>query len=281
MAKFIYLTDTHYGGSPVLFHEQPSYPQRLPQLLALLDGRIRQDPDIQLVIHGGDMVNQCTPDALQGLEQVFRLSVPLYLCLGNHDLTHPAALSRWMHGAPHFFPTGSPVFSLPLGDAFLHILPNQWCETPYYWESVQDAHFLPNSLAAVEALIRQHPSAAHLLITHSNVLGIQPEQSGMDQAYNAPRESFTREVFDLLKRHPQLRHVISGHTHANTHVIRGGAHYITASSLVETPFEYKLMDVQDGRITMTTESLAGEVNFQADYDSERNFIQGRAADREL
>jgi predicted phosphodiesterase len=279
MPKFVYITDTHYGVSTVKFFEQPSYPQQLPALLALLDARIRQDPDIRFVVHGGDMVNECTEAAIKRLPEVFHLLVPVYLCLGNHDLTHPDALRYWLSGAPDFFPTGAPYFSLPFDGCFLHIVPNQWCEAPYYWQDAQDAHFPPDQLEAVGQTIRQNPGSAHIFCTHSNVTGILPEQTGFDGPYNSPRESFSQQVFAFADRHPQLRCVISGHTHVNSIVQRNGVRYLTSSSFVETPFEYKIFAANGGNVSMSTENFAQAVRFSAEYDLKRTFVQGRPEDR--
>jgi len=281
MAKFVYITDTHYGGAKVQFFEQPSYPDKLPKLLSLLDARIRKDKDIQFVVHGGDMVNQCSEEVIQKLPEVFQLSVPVYLCLGNHDLTHQDALKHWLRSASVFFPARTPYFSLPLDQCFLHIVPNQWGDTPYYWEEEQDSKFPPDQLEEVGKTVQQNPKCTHIFCTHSNIIGVLPEQSGFDKPYNSPKGSFSQQVFTFVERYPQVRYVISGHTHVNTNVKINEIRYLTASSFVETPFEYKIFEVKDGKVSMSTENLVREINFLAEYDFNKTFVQGRLEDREF
>jgi predicted phosphodiesterase len=279
--KFVYITDTHYGAENVQFFEQPSYPERLPELLSLLDARIKQDKEIQFVIHGGDMVNHCSEAVLQKLPEVFHLSVPLYLCLGNHDLTHPDALNHWLQLAPDFFPARTPCSSIALEQGYLHIVPNHWSSTPYYWEDVQDAHFSADQLADVEKTVQQNPNAAHIFFTHSNIMGILPGQTGFPQPYNSPKEAFSQQVFTLTEKYPQVRTVISGHTHVNSHVRRNEIRYITASSFVEAPFEYKIFEVNNGNVSMTTENLFQAISFPAEYNFNKVFVQGILRDREF
>ena len=279
--KFVYITDTHYGAEKVQFFEQPSYSEKLPELLSLLDARIRQDKEIQFVIHGGDMLNQCSEELIRKLPDVFHLSVPLYLCLGNHDLTHPDALKHWLQLAPNFFPARTPCFSLELEQCFLHIVPNQWGDTPYYWADAQDSQFTEEQLAAVGQTVQQNPSCTHIFFTHSNSIGILPGQTGFDQPYNSPKESFSQQVFTFTEKYPQVRYVISGHTHVNSNVKRNEIRYVTASSFVEAPFEFKIFELDDKNVSMSTENLVKEIGFNADYDFNKVFVQGVLGDRKF
>lgn len=58
-----------------------------------------------------------------------------------------------------------------------------------------------------------------------------------------------------------------------------GVHFVTASSLVEAPFEFKLFEIGEDGMAMTTVSLLNRVRFEAVYDFDRTFVQGRERDR--
>ena len=84
---------------------------------------------------------------------------------------------------------------------------------------------------------------------------------------------------DLLRRYPQLKGVLGGHNHINTHAVLEQAHLITGSSFVETPFEFKAIQVSRGGWSMRTVALLPAVGFATDYDWDRAFVQGRWCDR--
>lgn len=277
--RFVYITDTHLGGDRQGYHQQPRYPDRLPELLQCLDGWIRSEGNIDLVLHGGDMVEHATPEALREARECFRLSVPVVLSLGNHDLTAPDAPSMWIAEASDFFPGGKLNPTVDLGDLLIHVVPTQWCATPFYWDDVQQPHLLPEHLAALEEELARRPAALHILATHSEVLGVPVEQTGFAVPYHAPPPAFTTAVLELAARHPQLRAVLSGHTHINMHVLHGHTHIVTASSFVETPFEAKVVELTPEACTMRTLTLLPEISFAAAYDFDRTFVQGRPRDR--
>ena len=110
--RFVYIADSHVGAGDVGYRQQPRYADRLPELAALLDAWIRQAGDIDFVLHGGDLIDVTSVDNIRAARELFRLSVPVYLCLGNHDLTEENALDLWLAEAPAFFPDDAPVFTV-------------------------------------------------------------------------------------------------------------------------------------------------------------------------
>ncbi len=149
------------------------------------------------------MINRCSEEIIRSLPEVFRLSVPVYLCLGNHDLTHPDAWKHWLNAASNFFPAGKPYYSVRLEKCYLHIVPNQWGNTPYYWKEEQDSRFLDEQLEEVGRTIRQNPGCTHLFCTHSNVIGVLSEQTGFDRPYNSPKEFSQQQVFKFADMYPK------------------------------------------------------------------------------
>jgi len=55
--------------------------------------------------------------------------------------------------------------------------------------------------------------------------------------------------------------------------------YITVSSFVETPFEFKLFEVDGKTLSMQTHNLREAIGFPTVYDWDSTFVQGRAKDR--
>ena len=116
MTRFVYLADTHIGAMPMGFQMQSGYPERIAEIVSALRDWIIDDGHIDFVLHGGDMVDSCSDTNIERAADVFNLPVPVYLCLGNHDLTRPGAVETWMRLAPCFFPEGRAGYSLESDD---------------------------------------------------------------------------------------------------------------------------------------------------------------------
>lgn len=281
MTRFVFIADTHFGADPMGFQQQKGYPCELGQIVAMLDEWIRKDGGIDFVLHGGDMIDNATEANIRKAGKLFRFSVPVYLCMGNHDLTDPYALKMWVSLAPEFFPDGKANFSVQSGDCVVHVVSNQWCDTPYYWDlqCEQKPYFLSDQREGLEKALAKHPKAVHIFSTHSPVLGVPPQQTGFDEPYHVPTGDFSETVLGLVQRHPQIRCVLSAHSHINMHVEERGVHFVTVSGLVEAPFEFKVIEVESGTIRMSTANLVSQVGFKTEYDYDKTWVQGCPKDR--
>jgi len=284
MTRIVYVTDTHLGAAnDVGYTQQPRRADQLPALLELLDGWVARSAEagapVACVLHGGDMVDATSREAVRAAAATFTFSVPVYLALGNHDVTRSDALELWMDEAAGFFPTGAPAFSVDGDDWALHVVPTQWTDEPYLWEDEQRPHILPEHLARLEEALAERPTATHLLCTHAPALAVPPEQTGMTAPYHAPPDAFSATIKGLIERFPQLKGVLGGHNHINVHGVVEQAHLVTAGAFVETPFEFKVIDVGLEGWSMQTVPLLSQVGFRADYDWDRTFVQGRGCDR--
>lgn len=279
MTRLLYMADTHLGASPMGYQQQKGYPERLPEILGAVAEYVAADGGVDFVLHGGDMVDAATDANIAHAAETFDLPVPVYLCLGNHDLTTPDALDRWLRRAPDFFPNGSPEYTIATDDCVVHVAPNHWGETPYYWGDTQNAHFSAEQSACLASDLDTTPGRPHILMTHSPVHGLPVEQTGLPEPHHPPAASFTEAVTSLAREHPTLRCVLGAHNHMNMRVERGGVEYVTVSALIETPFEMKILDIEPGRMSMETVSLAADPGFRGEYDHAKAYVQGRPVDR--
>ena len=279
MTRFIYLADTHLGASPLGYYQQTPYPEKFEDILATLDTWIQQTGDIDFVIHGGDMVDFMSEDQVRLAADLFQLSIPVYLCLGNHDLTAEDSLSQWLTVAPEFFPSGRPEYLIETPDGAIYVLPNHWCETPYYWGNVQDPQFSHDQQTGFEENMSVSSRNLRVFVTHSPVFGLPPGQTTLPEPLHEPDVSFSCAVRSVIAPYSGVRCVLGAHNHMNMHIEKTGIHYVTVSALVESPFEFKLFEMQPDQLSMTTISLREHIPFIAGYDREKMFVQGRTADR--
>lgn len=279
MSRFLFLADTHLGATQAGFQQQPKYPGRLSEIARALKNWILADGRIDFVLHGGDMIEVTDDASIRTAVDLFDLPVPVYLCLGNHDLTAPDAMARWMELAPGFFPEMRPEFTISTDDCVIHVVPNHWDESRYQWRACQDVNLAPNQVAYLQRHLQVRSDRPHLLMTHSPVFAVPVEQTGLDEPFHPPPASFTETFTDLAATHPHLRCVLGAHNHVNMRVRQAGVDYVTVSSLIETPFEFKVFEVAPGSIAMETVSLADRLDFEGRYDPSMNFVQGRPEDR--
>jgi len=279
MTRFVVLADTHLGASSTGFQQQRKYPERLPALLAALKSWILADGGIDFVLHGGDMIEKTREGLISTAVDLFDFPVPVYLCLGNHDLTLPTARSLWMDLAPGFFPDRRPEFPIITQDGIIQVVPNHWGDSDYHWNASNEARLSPDQVAFLRENLHARPRLPHLIVTHSPVIGIPVEQTGFAEPFHSPVASFTDIFTGLASKHPNLQCVLGAHNHVNMHVKHRGVDYVTVSSFIEAPFEFKVFEIFPDSVSMSTVSLAESLDFEAEYDESRSFVQGRPVDR--
>ncbi len=280
MTRFLFLADSHFGAAPMGYMQQKGYPERVPDLLRGLRDLIAEE-QIDFVLHGGDMVDATTDENILRAAECFDLPVPVYLCLGNHDLTEPDALQRWLKFAPAYFPGARPEFVVDTSDCRIHVAPNHWGSEQYWWNDSQAASFSNEQLSQLDRNLEQKSDKIHILLTHSGVWDLPGEQSGSGAPLHPPSPGFHESIADLASRHRQVRCVLGGHNHLNMRVESQGVQYVTVSAFAEVPFEVKLFEASsngDG-LRMKTLSLADRMDFRASYDFNKTHVQGRAVDR--
>lgn len=281
MVKFLYIADTHIGAGPTGFKQQERYPEKIPEILAALCDTLLADDDVDFVLHGGDMIDCTTADNILAAGRAFDLPVPVCLCLGNHDLTTPDAVEQWLALAPQFFLNGSPNYTIAAGPCVIHVAPNHWCERTFYWKDKQAPYLSRDQMDRLHRELNAQTDLEHILLTHSPIHGIPVEQTGFPHPCHCPTTSFTEQITGLARAHGNLYCVLGAHSHVNTHVTDADVDFVTVSSLIETPFEVKLFEVTSDRIEMSTFSLRSSLAFDAEYDMNKAFAQGRPVDRSL
>jgi 3',5'-cyclic-AMP phosphodiesterase len=279
MTKFIFITDTHIGASKTDYFEQQNYPEHLPEVIRELDRWIEAEGDIDFIIHGGDIVTEPTDKLISNAVDVFsQLSLPVYLCLGNHDMSTANSASRWLRDGSEFFPADLLTYTLKTAECLIHILPTQWGEVPYQSDGKGiEPCLLPEQIQFInDALSRQ---ATHLIVTHHPLLGMLFEQNGVSDCALLPPASL--ELLKNLKHRKNVPLVVAGHNHVNTIVHHDFTHSVTCSSLSETPFEFKVIEIQEDLLSVKTVSLASRIEFIGNYNFNKTFVQGRSVDRFL
>ena len=280
MTKFIFISDTHIGGAGhISYTQQKSYVDRIKTILLCLDNWIQKEGDIDFILHGGDMINDTATD-INLAHDIFDLSVPVYLCLGNHDLTVENGFELWIKEAPEYFLNKSPNFTIHSDNLLIHVIPNQWeADKPYFWERSLIPYYLPNQFEGMQQKLKENPDGIHFIATHTSIVGIPTGQTGLHFPFFESGHLFTKQIMEILEKAPQIRGILHGHTHINSHVKNNNVHFISASAFTESPFDFKVIEVRSSFISMKTYNLIDKVDFKTEYNFNKTFVQGRSIDR--
>jgi len=276
--KFIYLADTHIGASDNMgYYKQTRYLSHFQELIECLGQYIKTSGDIHYIIHGGDIVDQATPELITKATSFFdQLSCPTYLVLGNHDLTAHNSLELWLEYAPQFFPDNRPDFRLVSNGVQLDGLVSNWGKLPAYWspKERQMPWLTAMQLARIDNLTEG--CYVQLIITHSPVYGVPPEQHGGNDIMHAPRGDFSDKLLEHLNQTPL---VLGAHNHMNMNIRLNDCNFAAVSAFSEMPFEFKLIEVTPQKLSMQTLQLGNQISFSTEYDFDSTYVQGRQCDR--
>lgn len=281
-SEFIYLADTHLGADPVGYYQQYAYNKNFPEIIQSLKKWIIDNGNIEFILHGGDIIDKVSETNINLAKKTFLdLSAPVYLCLGNHDLTETNSLDTWLDGAENFFKENEPCYCLEYDNYAVHVMPSHWCQLPYYWNmEQQNVDFSDEQIQNLEKnLLKYSDKKIQILLTHSPVFGLPVEQTGFSEPYHETGEKYTDTILGIVERHNSLKIVLGAHNHMNMHLKHSDAHFVTASAFSETPFEFKHFKINNNGISMSTVSLLENINFKTDYDFNKTYVQGRPCDR--
>lgn len=281
MTRFAYIADSHNGADPMGYQQQKGYPQLLPDILDALVDHLRSIGGVDFILHGGDMVDYTNNETIQSGAGLFELPFPVHLCLGNHDLTTRDAADTWVRLAPQFFGNGTPSYTIERDDCMIHVAPNHWDDDAFFWEEAQRPHLRAEQVEFLTNALDRKPELPHVIATHNSVFGLPVEQTGMSEPFHVPPAEFTDQITGLVSRYPNVACVLGAHNHLNMCVEQDSVDYVTASSLVEAPFEFKLFELTPTEMAMSTISLADSLDVDVKYDSDKAFVQGRPVDREF
>jgi 3',5'-cyclic-AMP phosphodiesterase len=278
--KFIYLADTHIGGSDSEgYYKQPRYLRYFQQIIKCLKDYIENTGDIDFIIHGGDMVDETTPESIKAAADFFdQLPCPTYLVLGNHDLTEPDSVAMWLKQAPQLFTNGATDFRLIKDGVQLDALLCNWGKTSAYWnpEEPQIPWLSEKQLQQIADL--DHDCYRQIIVTHSPVYGLPPEQHGGTEPLHPPAGNLQARLSPVLNN---TSLVLGAHNHMNMALLKDNRYYVTTAALSEMPFEFKIIEVTRQKLAMQTIDLSALVPFHGKYDFNATYVQGRTCDRKI
>lgn len=114
---------------------------------------------------------------------------PVYLTLGNHDLTEAGSRAKWLDAAPELFPGGNTEASFVCSGVRFDMITSHWGRTKYFWNPSEPQ--IPwFSEEQLEVLRTGPASLQRVIISHAPPCGVPPEQTGFEKPIHSPDAIF-------------------------------------------------------------------------------------------
>ena len=282
MTKFCYLTDTHFGYTLGQgYSMQPRHPEPVDKVLAGFREWLTENP-VDFVLHGGDLVEHGNKKLITKFAPLMTsLPMPSYLCLGNHDLDSLESFELWEENHLGLLPDGKPNFHLEYEEFNLYVLAVSYAGAPqpYFWETAHIPVLSDKQKMDLETYLAKSNKPV-ILATHVQVNAIPPGQTGLCGDVGEPDCKYQRYIVDLARRFPMLQLVMTGHNHVNTLARFGNLTTMTTNAMTETPFDVRVVTVDDKNIEISTHSLRPWIDPAAEFNAEFSWALGGPSQRE-
>lgn len=301
---FALITDTHFQiGSEVkdgtLWNRQMmSQSERIADsLVQSLNAR-----EFDFVIHAGDLTHAGDRRSFEFTRAAFsRAKAPLWLTVGNHDVSELGVRSwlgtEWgIEGNLMYFSRyHRGVRYLFLDSNYAHFPSGEESEIQR-WDKTGDYSGVGFSAAQIDWLrdeLARDRETLTFVITHHPIASkseypiISPRDLGAPNKRLGPvwRKLFPvhhKEVLDLLESAPNVKVVFTGHWHINDITRVNNLYHVKTSSLIEYPFEYRVVSVFEKFMDISVVQLPAEDLVVASIVPEwhNEWIRGESFDRE-
>lgn len=285
MTRFAYLTDTHIGCDETGYWLQPRYVDEQAALFEGLGWWLKENA-VDFVVHGGDLVDHGSVDEIQrAREWCAMLGVPVYLCLGNHDLAQPDSFACWRK-ADELLPAGRSCFAVQAEPATLLVVSHHWhSDVDFFWQPgrEQGPRLDAAQQAELEAMLTAAPGPV-IAVTHAPLNAVPCGQTGLDKPFHPPHAPYLDTWRALADRHPHLRLVLCGHNHAHSQHDHGSFVSCTTAAFSETPAQLRLVEITRDTLTVRTHALAPELGLSHALEpakSAKPWCVGPTQDHEL
>ena len=284
MWRFVHITDPHLGSYADGRWNNRFICTMMPDVMRCLRRDLAKlQPDFILVT--GDLASQPTRDAVFAARDFMDwLGFPYYPMGGNHDFVVEGSRDWFREAYQAHLPGDTFHYSFDHNNLHFCVLDPHWkwldgslhgfSETTQpdvahtddgrpHW-AVPDAQ-----LAWLEEDLERNAKTPTVIACHYPAIPI-PERTAKPGMRNAGELDNGGELVALMKRHPQVRAVFSGHFHMNIVEQDDELSHIITGALPEYPTEYRDVCVYADRLEVRTVGLS-DPSFAA-----RSLIPGQA-----
>ena len=294
MWRFVHLSDLHLASERDGEWNNRFLCTMMRDVMACLKTDLQAlRPDFMLIT--GDVVSSQTRDAMFIARRMLDgIGIPYYVMGGNHDFVLPESRQWFLDAFGDILPERRSFYT------FVH-KGLRFCALDPWWrwpdrslrpdaprlaldimdESLKGLFWaLPQEqFAWLDSVLTQDPSTPTVVATHYPAIAT-PERLMHAGFRDGGALENGGELLALLFRHPQVRAVLAGHTHANYIERSGNVTNVTTGGLPEYPVEYRIMDVHPDRLEVRTVGLSDPSFAQRSLIPGHGYTSGTPEDRE-
>lgn len=278
--RFAYLTDTHIGCDAGGYQLQPRYLGRETALFQGL-GRWLKEKRVTFVVHGGDLTDHGLPHEMRRAGELCSLlGVPVYLCLGNHDLAQADSMRHWSEVSLPNVAIAHHCFAVDVGAARLIMTSHHWhSQVDHQWitDAPQTPRLDADQQEALRALLAESARPA-IAVTHAPLNEVPAAQRGTPVPFHPPHEPYLDTWRRLGTEHRNLRLVLCGHNHAHSRHDHGTFVSCTTAAFGEAPAQLRLITVRPDAIQAQTVALAQELGWAVALEPQWSWCVGAPGD---
>ena len=306
--RFAVISDTHFfadgKGKDGAFWNKTLQSRSGEIGEAIVKSVSSKGPDF--VIHCGDFTGLCDMENFYAGSKIMnQLPCPWYIVPGNNDTWYPGVrdeISK-LYGLPQ----GQCYYSRLIDDILLVFLDVCYWRakdgtiSPYLDKDLYDSGLIEGlvisqeELAWLENQLKLNTDKSVILVSHAPLgcksaypVATMPDGRLAREGGVKPREFISlvtniAQIRNLLSKFSNVRLSLSGHWHINDIYREDGIVFCQTASMREYPFEFRLFDVKNGILSVTTHSLDNS-SFRADSiikEYKNYWVEGRQEDREF
>ena len=278
--RFIVITDTHFfahgnGKDGQWWHRTlHSHSQQIAKSIISSIGSLQPD----FVIHCGDFTGLCDMDNFDhGKNVMDKLGCSWYVVPGNHDTWHPGvrqAISSLYDLQSEQYSYGRLINDIN----FLFLDTCHWATKDgrvlaYLNKELYDTGqivglYIPeHELQWLKEQLQCYPDKKVIIVTHvpiwfkdsypvkKNWNGEPIKEGKLDLSCVIDPLANVEQLRKIINTSPNIIGTFSGHWHINDITVVDNRFYCMTSSLREWPFEFRLVEINDQKISITTYGL--------------------------
>lgn len=270
MWSFVQITDPHLGSYIDGRWNNAFLCTMMPDVMRCLR-RDLQEIQPRFVLATGDLASQPTRDAMFAARDFMDwLNVEYYPMGGNHDFVVEESRAWFLEAYHAHLPERNTYYSFDHEDLHFAVLDPWWMWTDgtLHPSSQRQVNLISDTdddrprwalpdeqLAWLDSDLKAHRSRPTVIGCHYPAIGI-PDRVRRPEMNDAGSLQNGDALIQLLRDHPQVKAMFSGHLHMNiVEMVNGVAHVVT-SALPEYPTEYREVLVYEDRLKIATRGLS-------------------------
>ena len=294
MWQFLQVSDPHLGSETDGIWNNKFLCTMMPEVM----GCLRKDlagTRADFILATGDIASRQTRDAMFAARDFMdSLGLPYYPMGGNHDFVLDESRDWFLEVFQAHLPVKDTVYSFTHKNLHFCVL-DPWWEwsdgTLHPFSEGQAAAKMdktlecmrwavpPHQFAWLEDDLANHQGVPAIIATHYPVIAI-PQRLRRPGLKDAGYLSNGDDLTGLLESFPQVKAILSGHVHMHfIEPLCDGLTQVVTGALPEFPMEYRLVEVYDDRIEITTQGLSDRSLPQRSLIQGNDWPAGQARDR--